>query len=93
MNKHSLKKYLSKEIKDPQFKKGYEEEKQKLNLGFQIFRAREKAGLTQSELAKRISTKQSNISRLEEGNYNFTVAMLDKIAAALNVEVEIKLVA
>ncbi len=92
MNKHSFQEYLKKELRDPKFKKGYEEEKQKLNLGYQIFLAREKAGMTQGELARKIGTRQSNISRLEQGNYNFTVEMLEKIAYALNFKIRIEFV-
>lgn len=92
MNKHSFQEYLKKELKDPKFKEGYEEERQKLNLGYQIFLAREKTGMTQGELAKKIGTRQSNISRLEQGNYNFTVEMLEKIARALNFKVKIEFV-
>ncbi len=92
MNKHSFQEYLKRELRDPKFKKGYEEEKQKLNLGYQIFLAREKAGMTQGDLAGKIGTRQSNISRLEQGNYNFTVEMLEKIAHALNFKIRMEFV-
>ena len=93
MNKYAFRDFLRKEMKKPSFKKGYEEEKQKLALGYQIFLAREQAGMTQAELAKRIGTRQSNISRLEQGNYNFTVEMLEKIAQALHSRLKIEFVA
>lgn len=84
--------YLKEQLKDPKFKKGYEEEGKKIELGYQIFLARTKAGLTQGDLADRIGTRQSNISRMEFGNYNFTIGMLKKIAGALNLEIKIDLV-
>lgn len=84
--------YLRKELKDPKFRKGYEQEKRKLDVGYQIFLAREKAGMTQAKLARLIGTRQSNISRLETGNYNFTVEMLEKIAKALHSEISIRFV-
>ena len=87
---YSFDAFVKEQLKDPEFRKGYEREKQKLFVGYEVFLAREKAGLTQAELAKRIGTKQSNISRLEMGNYNFTIDMLDKIATALNVEFKIE---
>ena len=92
MNKHTFKEYLKKELRRPSFKKGYEEEKKKLALGYQIFLAREQAGITQSELAKRIGTRQSNISRLEQGSYNFSVEMLEKIAKALDAKLKIEFI-
>lgn len=92
MNKHSFDAYLNKKLKDPEYRRGYEEEKRKLFLGYEIFLARERAGMTQGELAKRIGTRQSNISRLETGNYNFTIEMLEKIAAALKFKLQIKFI-
>ena len=92
MKLDSFEDYLVEELKDPEFKKGYEEEKRKLHLGYQIFLARERLGITQQELAGRIGTRQSNISRLEFGNYNFTVEMLRKIADALDLKLEVKLI-
>ncbi len=83
--------YLNEKLKNPAFRKGYEKEKRKLDVGYQVFLAREKAGMTQAELARRIGTKQSNISRLEFGNYNFTVEMLSKIAQALKADLKIEI--
>jgi ribosome-binding protein aMBF1 (putative translation factor) len=93
MNKYTFRSYLKKESKRPGFKKGFETEKRKLRIGYQIFLARKRAGMTQAELAKRMGTRQSNISRLEQGNYNFTVQMLEKIARALHFRLKIELIA
>ena len=92
MNKRTFREYLKDQEKNSRFKKNFEEEKRRLNLGYQIFLAREKAEMTQGELAKRIGTRQSNISRLEQGNYNFTVDMLEKIAGALNFKLKIEFI-
>lgn len=92
MKKHTFREYLKKESKRASFKKGFEEEKKKIRLGYQIFLAREKAGVTQAELARRLGTRQSNISRLEQGDYNFTVEMLERIAQALQSELKIEIV-
>jgi transcriptional regulator with XRE-family HTH domain len=52
-----------------------------------------KAGLTQGELAKLIGTTASVISRLEDADYEgHSLAMLRRIAAALNKRVEIRFV-
>ena len=40
-------------------------------------------GLSQKELAERMGTAQSNISRFESGNYNPTVDFLQKMASSL----------
>jgi ribosome-binding protein aMBF1 (putative translation factor) len=58
-----------------------------------IYDAREKAGLTQQELAAKIGTRQSVISRLEHADYESqSLAMLERIAQALNLKVELRLV-
>jgi len=59
-----------------------------------IYEARNKAGLSQAELAERIGTKQSVISRLEDADYEgHSLSMLQRIAAALGRCVEIRFLA
>jgi len=59
-----------------------------------IYEARNKAGLSQSELADRVGTKQSVISRLEDADYEgHSLSMLQRIAAALGQCVEIRFLA
>jgi DNA-binding XRE family transcriptional regulator len=58
-----------------------------------IYELRNKAGLTQAQLAKLIGTTASVISRLEDADYEgHSLAMLRRIAAALNQRVEIRFV-
>lgn len=49
----------------------------------QEIKIRKELGLTQTELAKRMGTKQENISRFESGTYNPTLKFLWKMAKAL----------
>ena len=91
IKKYSFKTHLEEEFKDPGFKRGFEEDSRKFKLGYRIFCVREDAGMTQQELARKIGTRQSNISRLEKGEYNFTVEMLQKLADALELELRIEL--
>jgi DNA-binding XRE family transcriptional regulator len=58
----------------------------------EIILARQEKNLTQQELAEMIGTKQSNISRLESGNYNPSVKFLNNIAHAFGKELEIRMV-
>lgn len=53
--------------------------------------ARERAGLTQAEVAAAVGTTQSTIARLEGGKSNPTVATLRKYAAAVGLTLEIEL--
>jgi ribosome-binding protein aMBF1 (putative translation factor) len=71
-------------------------ESQKLNAAVaeMILAARERAGLTQGQLAKLVGTTQSAISRLEDADYEgHSLSMLRRIAEALHHRVEVRLVA
>ncbi|MFZ4766308.1 MAG: helix-turn-helix transcriptional regulator [Roseimicrobium sp.] len=58
-----------------------------------IYSLRTKAGLTQKQLAKMVGTTDSVISRLEDADYEgHSMAMLTRIAAALDKRVEIRFV-
>jgi transcriptional regulator with XRE-family HTH domain len=58
----------------------------------EIHDLREKRGLTQKELAERLGTTQSAIARLEAGNIAPSLPTLDKVAAALGVELVVSFV-
>ena len=57
----------------------------------EIIMARKEKNLTQKDLAELIGTKQSNISRLESGNYNPTIDFLNKIAVAVGKELKVSI--
>ena len=58
-----------------------------------VFELRTRAGLTQSQLGKLIGTTASVICRLEDADYEgHSLAMLRRIAAALNQRIEIRLI-
>ena len=62
-----------------------EEEAAKLRMARAIYELRTKAGLSQTDLAKRIGTTQSVISRLEDADYEGpSLEMLQRIAKAVN---------
>lgn len=79
-------------LKDAEFKAEYEKLKPRYEVIEQIIRARKEQNITQSELAKRVGTQKSNISRLESGNYNPTLDFLIKFAESLgkNLSIQIK---
>jgi len=82
---------LKKRRKDAEFSKAYEEMDAEIRLAVAIAEARETAGLSQAELATALHTKQSNISRIERGEQNVTVGMLEKIVKALHCRLEIQI--
>jgi DNA-binding XRE family transcriptional regulator len=85
---------LREEIKDPEFKTHYQEERQALKLAIKIAKLRDRKGLSQQELAKLMGTSQQAISRIESGEYEgFTLKTLEKIAEATGMRVKIDFVA
>jgi len=82
--------YLAEQLKNPEFKRHYDEYGRQLEIAYQILQLRKKKKMTQAELAKRIGTKQSNVARMEAGNQNFTIDILQRIASVLgrNLKVE-----
>jgi DNA-binding XRE family transcriptional regulator len=68
-----------------------EEERANVAVAKQIYDLREKAGLTQRELAKLVGTTASVICRLEDADYEgHSLAMLRRIAEAFHKRVEIR---
>jgi ribosome-binding protein aMBF1 (putative translation factor) len=78
---------------DPTRIESFEEELVNAELARKIHDLRTDAGLTQKQLADRVGTTASVISRLEDADYQgHSLAMLRRIAAALGKRVEIRFV-
>jgi len=98
MNKNKIKKnemfidfdeVLKEKLKNPKFKKLYDEYGRQLEISYQILQLRKKRKISQAQLAKKIGTKQSNIARIEAGQQNFSINTLKKIAEALNCQLKV----
>jgi DNA-binding XRE family transcriptional regulator len=76
----------------PTFAALYEEEFNKLALARQVRELRERHKLSQAELAERVGTKQPAIARLESGRVVPRIDLLQKIAHALGMQLEIRFV-
>ncbi len=82
---------LADKLQDPEFAAEYLAELQRLRIAHQIATARQKAGLTQAQLARRMGTAQPTVARLERGDYySYTVASLAKAARALKCRLRIE---
>jgi DNA-binding XRE family transcriptional regulator len=64
-----------------------------LEPGYQVARIRIQRGLTQTQLAEMIGTRQPSIARLENGSSKPSLSFLQKIATALDAKIEVKLIA
>ena len=79
--------------KDPDFAERFKRAGEVWDVAMQLAALREKAGLSQKQLARKLKTSQQNISRLESPDYEgHSLAMLRRIAGALNQRVEIRFV-
>lgn len=85
-----LKKYVEKRKKrDPEFAKDYDAGYYDFKIGVLLKQAREDSGLTQEEIAKRIKTKKSAISRIENHAEDIRLSTLRKYATALGKELKV----
>jgi transcriptional regulator with XRE-family HTH domain len=68
-----------------------EQEQDNLDIARKIYELRTKARLSQADLAHKVGTTQSVISRLEDADYDgHSLEMLRRIASALEKRVEIR---
>lgn len=87
-----VEKYIQKrEAKNPYFRKELDEERRNLRIGMLIRELWLERGMTQEELAQKVRTTKSAISRLENHAENTTLATLERVAHALGKVVHIAL--
>lgn len=79
-------------MKDPEFRKLWEEGEADYQLGRQIIQARIDKKISQRELAKRANTTQAVISRIESLDVSTTLQMATRIAKALGKNLRISFV-
>ncbi len=92
MRGRTLKEYIAAQMRNPEFKRAWEDLDPEFQVLKAMIKAREKTGISQAELARRVGTKQSVISRLERGAFSkATLETIKKMADALDMRLEIKL--
>lgn len=85
----TFREHLEQQLQNPDFKKEYENLRPDYEIIKAVIAEREKQHLSQKELARKTGLKQSNISRLENGNHNPSLRLLKKIASGLGKELHI----
>lgn len=88
----SFREHLEESLKDPAFRREWDEQETEREVMESIVEARIAAGLSQKELADRCGMKATNLCRLENGNGNPSVATLSKIAHGLGKKLQINFV-
>jgi len=87
-----LQAYISKRKKeDPEFADGFEEGYQKFKIGVMLRMAREEAGLTQQEVADKLDTHKSAVSRMENHGEDIRLSTLEKYAEAFDKTLNVQL--
>jgi ribosome-binding protein aMBF1 (putative translation factor) len=78
---------LDSRLEDPELAREYREALERASLGLKIARLRAERGMSQAQLAERVNTTQSVISRYESADYvNYNLRTLRRLAAALDSE-------
>ena len=77
--------------RDQEFADGFELGYAEFKIGIVLRQAREAAGLTQEEVATRLHTKKSSISRIENHADDVRLSTLRRYAEAVGANVHIKL--
>jgi ribosome-binding protein aMBF1 (putative translation factor) len=91
--KDDLDKYISRRKRtDKKFTENFESGYQDFKVGVLLRQARERAGITQADLALRTKTKKSSISRLENHAEDVRLSTIERVAHALGKNLVIELV-
>lgn len=88
----NFKEFLKKELEDKEFKSEYEALSSEYEIIKAIINARKILNITQKELSERSGVAQSDISKLENGNSNPTIKMLDRIAKSMDMHLKVEFV-
>src|ERR1039457_6907848 len=92
MSKTNFDRYLEEQMQDPAFAERFERAGEAWDVALQLKALREKAGLSQRDLARKLKTSQQNISRLESPAYEgHSLTMLRRVAKVLSAKVRVVL--
>lgn len=77
-------------FKQPGFKEAVKETELEYQVAYALIKARIEKGLTQAEVAKRMKTKQSVISRVENARTVPSLSFLKRLARVLNASLQVQ---
>lgn len=91
-NISDLKKYIrERKRRDKEFAEGFEEGYKQFKVGVMLRQVRESAGLTQEELARRLKTRKTAISRIENHAEDIKLSTLERVAVALGKRLQVSI--
>src|SRR5258708_6412182 len=92
MSKTNFDRYVEEQLEEPGFARRFERAGEAWDVALQLTALREKAGLSQKDLARKLHTSQQNISRLESPSYEgHSLSMLRRVADILGATVRVTL--
>ena len=87
-----VEKYIAlKKKRRPRFERGFEAGYRAFEFSVMLRQARERAGATQEQIARKLRTKKSAISRIENHAKDVRLSTLDKYATALGMRLTIQI--
>ena len=87
-----LQKYIKeRKARDPEFAKGFDAGYEQFRIGVMLKQARLDAGVTQEELASRLHTKKTAISRIENHAEDIKLSTLERFAEAIGKQLTLKI--
>src|SRR5260370_37748164 len=90
MSKTNFDVFLEEQLRDPDFAERFKRAGEAWDVALQIAALREKAGLSQKDLARKLKTSQQQISRLESPSYEgHSLSMLRRVAKVLSTKVRV----
>ena len=88
-----LDKYINKrKRRDTEFADGFEAGYSNFKVGVLLKQARERAGMTQDEVARKLRTKKSSISRIENHAEDIRLSTIQRYAKALGKTVRVEII-
>lgn len=89
MRKYTFEQHLKESLKNPKFKKEWEDSEIEYQLSRRLIEVRLKRNISQRTLAQKAHTTQAVISRIEGMNCNPSIGLLKKLAEALGTKLKI----
>lgn len=84
--------YKEKALSNPEVKKEYDDLQPEYDIIQAMIDARVSQHITQKELSERTGITQADISRIERGTRNPSLAMMKKIAAGLGMQLKLEFI-
>lgn len=83
---------LEEELKNPEFQKEWNVLEPEFNIIQAMIDARKNSHLTQKELAQKTGINQADISKLENGNANPTLSLLQRLAEGMDMQLKLEFI-